>query len=79
MPDIHIKLGGSYRKYIKQKMAFKEAGIPLEFLYNVGRHYKYALFSMPDTPAARELLKTMGGTITKQYKPLEDSPIERML
>jgi len=70
---IYVRLGGSYRKYKKQKDAFEAAKIPITFCYNTGHHYKYSLFWMPDTTEAREILKKVGGTIPREKKNKDEA------
>jgi hypothetical protein len=61
---IIVCLGGSWRKYKRQEDHFKAANI--EILFLIGCKGKYtAKFLMPDTPAARELLESVGGTICR--------------
>lgn len=76
-----VHIGGSHRKLDKQIRAFAHAGIPVRSLGYAGTgHNSNLLASMPDTPAARELLKKMGGSIRReQWKPAEDDPQIKMM
>jgi hypothetical protein len=76
-----IHLGGSNRKLDKQIQAFKAANITIDLVGSTGiGHHSNHNAIMPDTMAARELLKKVGGTIRReQWAHLKKSTQERML
>lgn len=64
---IAVHLGGSNRKLDRQIKAFAAANIPLYVGPSTGSgHHSNHHGTIPDTQAARDLLKAVGGTIRRQ-------------
>ena len=79
MDELLVHFGGSNRKLEKQMKAFKIADIPIHLCGHLGRgHHSNQAAVMPDTPAARELLKKVGGSIRRDQS-FKGSKMERML
>ena len=72
--ELAVRIGGSNRLLEKQEKAFAAAGISLRDCGQAAHgHWSNRHACMPDTPAARELLKRLGAglpgnnrTITRQ-------------
>ncbi len=65
--DLAVSIGGSNRKLDKQGKAFAAAGISLRDCGQAAHgHWSNRHAVMPDTPAARELLKKVGGRISRE-------------
>jgi hypothetical protein len=81
MDMLRVHFGGSNRKYEKQMKTFHAEGIELWDCGSTGKgHWTNRNGLMPDTPAARELLKKVGGTICRdQPGYLKESNMRRML
>jgi hypothetical protein len=69
----------SNRKLEKQMKAFKATDIPIHLCGHLGSgHHSNQAAVMPDTPAARKLLKKVGGSIRRDQS-FKESKMERML
>ncbi len=66
--DLAVRVGGSNRLLDRQWKAFAAAGIPIRDCGQViGKgHWSNRHATMPDTPAARELLKKVGGRVARE-------------
>lgn len=64
--DLAVRIGGSGRLLEKQGRAFAAAGIPLRDCGQAHGHWSNRHAVMPDTSAAREMLKKMGGRIARE-------------
>lgn len=79
MDELLVHFGGSNRKLEKQMKAFKAADIPIHLCGHLGSgHHSNQAAVMPDTPAAKELLKKVGGSIRRD-QGFKESKMERML
>ncbi len=66
-----IRIGGSNRKLEKQIMAFGFADIEIKDCGHTTGHHSNRRAIMPNTEEARDLLKSIGGTIDrKQWEHL---------
>jgi hypothetical protein len=67
-PCLRIKIGGSHRQLARQVQAFKIEGIPIETGGSFSLGSKFSSGRIPDTQEAKDLLKSVKGTIAKdQY------------
>ena len=65
--DLAVRVGGSNRLLDRQWKAFAHAGIPIRDCGQAAHgHWSNRHACMPDTPAARELLKKVGGRIARE-------------
>ena len=65
--ELSVRIGGSNRLLERQGKAFAAAGIPLSDSGPAAHgHWTNRHAVMPDTPAARELLKKMGGSVARE-------------
>jgi hypothetical protein len=70
---VKVHLGGSWRKWQRQKAEFERAGIELTWLHGTfSGHYSNGIYLMADTPEARAVLKKAEGSVCRDQGPFKN-------
>ena len=78
--QLSVRIGGSNRLLDKQNQAFAAAGISLRDCGQAFHgHWSNRHAVMPDTPAARELLKRVGGRVAREQPDFHSAIYEHRI